>query len=482
MKSSKRAGGTRVSRRAFLRGSGGALALATLSMSGCAPSAGPPPKLRMLGITHPVGAVQRLIVQHATAAAGEAAAQLELTSLEPNDLRAKLHQSAAAGQLPDLALVGAPDVVEQAGLERTRDLHATLDRVSGLNGALLPPLRDLVASGPSLDLPPGQPTPAYGVPYYTIGSVVLARRDLVGSALPIPAPGASLSFDDLRGAAEKMTDAGGSRFGWGAPLAVGDSADQLGQVALLAAGAALFDGHGYRIVLNANDARNALAAVTRLYRTDAGQPLAPDGALDWSLTAQAEAFATGSVVQTLDFGGVYAALSDDAIRASTLALPLPSGPKGWNAGATSTHFILFGTSPAEATARHFIERVLQPDRYDALARTGQGSFIPPYAYLTKGPYWDSDPNLPVYVAATRGDPAHNYGLAALGTPAPATLAVARVRGAWLLATVLRRLILEPTNVDAAINELLTTAATLAREAPLLQPTPAPTSLPFWMPN
>ena len=434
----------------------------------------------MLGTTHPVGAVQRLIAQHFAAAGGEASVQLELTPLAANDLRAKLRASGAAGQLPDLALVGEPDVVEQAALERTRDVRDTLDQVSGLNGDLLPPLLDLVTSGPSVDHPLGRPAPAYGVPYYTMGSVLLVRRDLVGNALPIPAAGASLSFDDLRGAAEKLTDAGGGRFGWGAPLPIGDPADQVGQVALLAAGAALFDGHGYRIVLNASDARNALAAITRLYHTDGGQSLAPPEALDWSITAQAEALTGGKVVQTLDLGGVYASLTDAKVRAATLALPLPAGPKGWNAAATSTHFILFGASPAEAPGRKFVERVLQPDRYDALVQAGQGAFIPPYAYLTKGPYWDSDPNLSVYVAATRGDPARNYGLAGLGTPAPATLAVARVRGAGLLATALRRLIQEPANSDAVLSDLLTTAANLARTAPLLQPIPTPTALPFWM--
>lgn|GEM_PF-5203945 len=479
MRSFGTAGGMSESRRAFLRRTGGALALAAATLVGCAPPPTPSPRVRLLGAVHPVGAVQKLIEEHLGAAAGEAKVQLDFTPLAPNDLRAKLPVSAAAGQSPDLALVGEPDVVEQAGLERTRDLRGTLDQVTGLNGELLPPLRELVASGPFLDRPSWQPAPAYGIPYYTYGCVLLVRSDLVGSALPIPAPGTSLSFDDLRGAVVKLTDAGANRFGWGAALPIGDLTDQIGQVAFRAAGAALFDDIGYRVVLNASDAQNALAAISRLYRGDAGDALAPAGVLDWSVADQVAAFRSGRVLQTLDLGGLYPALTDPSLRQATLALPLPAGPKGWNAGATSTHFVVFATSRVADAAGRLVQRVLQPARYDALIRLGQGSFIPPYAYATKGPFWDSDPNLPVYVGATRGDPAHNYGLVGLGTPAPSTLAVARVRGAWLLANALRQLIQQPDNAPAIASDLIDRATALAQVAPLLQPTPTPVALPPW---
>jgi len=432
----------------------------------------------MLAETHPVPAVQGLLAQQARAAAREAGSALSLETMALAALRPKLASAVAAGQAPDLALVGGADSAPLAARGLSWDLRDTLDRVVGLNGELFPPLRSVATTGPFVDRPADQPVPVWAVPHASLGGAWLVRQDLLaqkGLALP-------KTFDDVRSVGAKLANAAGGTFGWGAGLPVSDAVDDLARVVLLGYGGSLFDSLGLQVTLSTDAAAAGLQALARLYHGDDGSPLAPGGAVDWSPREIQAAFAAGVVAQTIDFGGVYAGIvsSQPAVRPDTVALPPPAGPRGWFTSVPTSFLVALRTTKGPARSASLIERLLQPDRYDALVRAGQGSVVPPYAYLTKGPFWDDDPNYPAFAANARGDPARDFQFAPPGYPAPPTLPAAVVHGSGALATALRSVVSGETTPSAAASALKQRCAKLAEAALALQPIPTPTPAPFWL--
>lgn len=458
------------------------VALGALMVAGCRAGVGPssPPltDLTVLAPAHPLPTVQRTIAEQATAAAREIGARLSLQVLPLDVLRSRLPNLVAAGQPPDLALVGDADPAVLSARGWLRDLREPLDRIVGLNGDLFPPLRAVAASGSFEDRPADQPSPIRAIPYLTIGGAWLLRQDLLSrDGLPPPR-----TFDDVRAIATKLTDLSANRFGWAAGLPLDDAIDDLARVALLAYGAPTFDPLGLRVELAPDLAAAGLQAVARLYRSDDGSPLAPNGSVDWTDVETLAAFAQGKVVQTLDRGGLYARLVSDepGWRQSILALPPPAGPKGWFTSAPTRYFVAPRSGTPAGQAVSFLERLLRPERYEALARAGQGSVIPPYSYLTKRPFWDEDPNDAAYFHTARGDPARGFQFAPPGFPSPPTLPAAVVEASHVFARTLRSVVGGEASTTDAAAALKRQCEKLVAEALALQPAPSPTPAPFWV--
>jgi ABC-type glycerol-3-phosphate transport system substrate-binding protein len=423
-------------------------------------------------------AVQDLIVKQTTTAATEAGVNIAPRWLALDDLRSRLIRAIAAGQPPDLALVGSGDPALLAARGFLVNVRDALERIAGLNGELFPPLQALASAGPFVDRPPNQRAPVWAIPYTSMGSAWLVRQDLLArKSLALPK-----TFEDVRSIADKLTNQSNSAFGWTAGLPVSDAVDDLARVALLDYGAPLFDALGLRIVLNTDAAAAGIQAIANLYRRDDGSPLAPANAVDSPPSQVKVAFASGTVAQTIDFGGLYAqiTLEQPTLQKAIVALPSPSGPKGWSTSVPSTFFVVTRKGKAPDKAVAFIERLLQPDRYEALVRAGRGSVIPPYAYLTKGPFWDEDPNYPVFAANARGDPARNFSFAPLGYPAPPTLPAVMIQTSHVLANAIRAVAAGGTPSNVAVATMLEQCQRLARDAFALQPTPTSTPLPFWL--
>lgn len=457
------------------------VALPLLLAGGCraAPrAAGPPPRLTVWSQQHPVTAVQDLIAQQAATAAREVGAAAAVQSLHADDLRAKLVAAAVSGDVPDLAIVGDSDVAPLAARGLLLNVRDDLDRITGLNGDLFPPLRVVASSGPFVDPTPNQPTPAWAIPHASVGGAWLVRKDLLArQSVPLPR-----TFDDVRAAADKLTDPSAGVFGWETPLPIDDALDDLAHLALLAQGTSLFDPIGLKIQINLDAAAAGFQSVANLYRRDDGSPLAPTDAVDRSSSQVTADLVAGKVAQTIDFGGLYARILAErpSLQESVLALPPPTGPKGWFTSVPSTFLVVPRTGTAPDQTRALVARLLRPDRYDALVRAGRGSVIPPYAYLTKGPFWDEDPNYPVFFANARGDPARSFSFAPIGYPSPPTLPVAVVHASHVLAKALRRVVSGDTPAKAAAAALEQQAEKLVREALALQPTPTATPPPFWI--
>ncbi|MGH2457479.1 MAG: ABC transporter substrate-binding protein, partial [Chloroflexota bacterium] len=395
-----------------------------------------------------------------------------------DSLRARLAAVLASGQAPDLAIVGGADPAMLAARGQLIDLRDSLDRIVGLNGELFPPLRALAENGPFVDRPANQPAPAWAIPHLSVGGGWLIRQDLLARQNLAPPK----TFDDARTIALKLATASGDRFGWGSGIPIDEAGDGLARVALLAYGASIFDALGLRIALDPSAAAAGLQAVANLGRADDGSSLAPPGAVDWTPDQTAAALAAGRVAQTIDLGGVYSltVTRSPSLLGSIVALPPPAGPKGWFTSAPSTFLIVprQGRAPARAVA--IVEQLLRPARYDQLVRTGQGSVIPPYAYLTKGPFWDEDANYAAFAANARGDPARSFQFAAPGFPSPPTLPAAVIQASDALSMALRRVVTGDSSAPDAASALVTRLDALARQSLSLQPTPTPTPVPFWL--
>ncbi len=456
-------------------------AVGALATVGCRPTAatgGPPKSAMLLAVPNPVAAVNDLIGSQSAAAAKEVGVTLRVQFLPPTALRSRLASATAGGQTPDLALVGSGDSTLYAARGMLVDVRGTLDRVVGLNGELFPPLRALAESGPFVDRPTDQPAPAWAIPYLSVGGAWLARLDLLAKQ-SLTAP---RTFDDARAIAVKLADAGTSSFGWGSSLPIGEAGDGLVRALLLAYGAHLFDPLGLRSALDPSATAAGLQAMANLYRADDGSPLAPAGSADWDIDQTSGALAGGQISLTVDYGGVYARTLARApsLLGSLVALPPPTGPKGWFTSAPSTFLIVprQGRNPDRAAA--IVERLLRPERYAALTRAGRGSVIPPYAYLTKGPFWDEDANYPIFAANARGDPARSFQFAQPGYPSPPTLPVAAVLVADLLAQSQRSVVAGESSASDAAAALAARIDTVARESLALQATPTPSPAPFWL--
>ena len=410
-------------------------------------------------------------------AAEETGFALAYQALSPAALRSQLRASDAAGQFPDVvevASVDAPRLVSGGLLREVRNLY---ERIAGTNGDLFPPLLDLATAGPWADLPTYQKPPVWAIPHVSVGSAWLVRRDLLGNKT-IPPPN---TFDDFRAAAAKLTDPTASTFGWGAPLPLADVVDDLAQSTLLDFGAGLFESSGMRVAFSPDDVAAALRAFAGLYRSDSGDNYAPTGAVDWSIDDAAAAFANGQVAQSIDHGGMYARIvaATPKLRQQIRALPPPAGPKGRYTASPTTLLAVANRSRWSDLAVDFIERLLSPARYEALIRAGAGSIIPPYAYLTKSPFWDDDPNYPAFAANARGDPARNLGFATPGTPAAMTLPVAEVRAHQILATLLRSVASGRMSAADAAVALGEQSRAVARQGYALQPPATPKPNPEW---
>jgi ABC-type glycerol-3-phosphate transport system substrate-binding protein len=425
-----------------------------------------------------VDPAQRLFAQQANDAAREAGLSLQYQTLSPSSLRAQLRSSDAAGQFADVTIVASVDVPRLVARGLLREVRDTFERIAGVNGDLFPPLLDLATAGPWTDLPAYRKPPIWAIPHLSVGGAWLVRSDLLGKRV-IPPPS---TFDDFRSAADQLTDATSRTFGWGAALPLEDSIDDLAQTILLDHGAGIFESSGLRVSFSAADVEAGLKAFAGLYRADSGRSFAMPGTVEWSSADAAAAFSQGAVAQTIDTGGLYSRIVAAAPkwREQIQALPPPQGPKGRFAASPTSLFVVTRRSEVTDQAAEFVERLLSPARYEALIRAGAGSLVPPYAYLTKSPFWDDDPNYSAFAANARGDPARGFQFATPGSPAPLTLSVAEVRGRQILASVLRAVVngeLTPAEAAAGLTER---CRAVAREGYALQPPPAPTPRPEWL--
>jgi ABC-type glycerol-3-phosphate transport system substrate-binding protein len=383
----------------------------------------------------------------------------------------------AAKQFPDVGLIEGPDSVPLVAQGLLRDVRESLDRIAGVNGELFPPFRDLAIAGPFVDRPARQPAPVWAIPHLGLGTAWLIRSDLLVAAnQDVPS-----SFDGARAFAEAATDHSAKRFGWGGALPVSDAADNFVQACLLAEGATLFDGAGYRVDLNPPDAVPGLANLAALYRAEDGSLLAPPDIIGASTDDLAAALAAGRIAQTIDYGGLYARVVGDNPNIATKlrSLPFPSGSKGWFTSATTSTIVVFARRPNSDLAVRFVEALLEPKRFEQVVAAGRGAVVPPYSYLLRAPFWDQDPNYHVYAMGARGDPAQNFQFATLGQPAPLTLPVAVVRGSRLLVKVARSAIGSAQDLLVAAQSLRDQAQSLVGEAYALQPAPTPTPVPDW---
>lgn len=467
----------RITRRQLLHGS---LAFGALVAAGCrpVPSAGPAPTLNVWLARHPYAPAQATLAQQVVAAAREDGATAAIQADAGDALFARISAAVAAKQAPDVALVGSAHSAILAARGWLVEVRDVLDRVAGLNGDLFPPLRDLAGAGPFVDLAPKQKPPAWAIPAFSLGVAWLARRDLLAAkGMELPA-----SFDQVRAAVGQLSNVTAQTFGWGAALPLATGVDDLLQLALLDEGGRLFDPDGLRVVLNPADAAAALGAVAGLYRADDGSPLAPPGVVDWSSDQTEAAFAAGKTALTIDYGGSYARLvaADPKRRGTIQAFAPPAGAKARFTAAPTLLFGVFAGAGDPARGRAFVERLLQPGRYDDLIAAGQGSVIPPYAYLTKTPFWDQDANYTSFVENARGNPALNLGYATPGSPGPMTSSVALVRAGHALATALRAVALGEQSASAAASALAGRCQALATGGPALQPAPTPTPEPGWL--
>lgn len=461
-----------LTRRRFLAWS---VALGALTLSACAPSrpSGPPPVLKLLQAEVPSEPAQKVLGEEHAAAAKAVGVTLASNVLTRGNVPSTLARATAADQLPDLLLVGAADLGVLSGKGLLVDARETLDRVAGLNGDLFRPLQALAAAGPFVDRDPGQPSPAYGVPAFSIAGGWLTRKDLA-AAKGVAAP---KSFAEWQAAATKLTDPAASVAGFGARLPPDEATDSRANVVLLAHGAPLFDADGFRVSLDLTAASTAFTTLAGFFQPS----VAPAGVVDWSVAALEAAFASGHIAQMVDDGGSYGRLvrGDPRLRDIISVLPPPAGPKGWFTTADARLYLVPNRAAAER-ALALIEHVLQPSGYDRLVAAGDGAIVPPYAYVTKGPFWDQDPNYQALFVNTRGDPARSFQYANPGSPAPLTPPVALAWQNHLLADAVRSVVLQQQSPAVAAKLLRDRAASLVPAAVEQQPTPAATPEPGWL--
>src|SRR5579883_736701 len=440
-----------------------------------------PPRLTILGPTHPVPAVAALIARQVQDAGRASGVDAVWEALPSDAVRSRLKEMLAARIPVDLAIVGDPDPALLAAAGSVVDVRDTLAEVVGLNGELFPPLRDTAMAGPFADLAtPSLRRPVWAVPYASLGGAVLVRSDLLARhSIPLPR-----TFDELGAAAAALTGArgvGAPSLGWAAPLPRSDGVDDLGRVILLAHGAPLLDPLGIRVVLDQASASQGFQALQRLYALNAGGISSAPAGLNWTLSEQAQVFGNGGMAMTWDAGGLYGRLRTDypGIADQVRALPIPAGPRGWFTAVPTTFIVVFRTSRLVDAARALITHWLRPEQYDAIVRAGRGAVIPPYADLTKTPFWDEDDNYPVFVVNARGDPSRQLAYAPPGYPAPLTPPAAMIAAALVIAETARAVASGEAAPLAAAATLAQRCADLARMSLSLQPTPSPTRSPFW---
>jgi ABC-type glycerol-3-phosphate transport system substrate-binding protein len=467
----------RRSRRSILRGT---LLVGAVTIAGCrAPMpAGPPPTLTIYAQDHPVQAVQDLLASQAEAAGRDVGAKVDLQWTATDLQRARLGSQIAAKQLPDIGIVGGPDSAPLAARGVLRDVRESLDRIAGINGDLFPPFKDLATAGPFGDRPAHQPAPVWAIPHLSLGAAWLINSDALDkSGQDVPS-----SFDDCRELAKATTDPATQRFGWGGTLPSSDAADNFVQAALLAEGAALFDGAGYRVDLNPPDAVPGLGVLASLYRAENGSPLAPAGIVDWLAADVASGLAAGRLAQTIDFGGMYARIIGENPKQATRirALPFPAGSKGWFTAATTSLITVFESVAKGNLAVRLVEALLQPRRFEQVVQAGCGSVVPPYAYLMRTPFWDQDPNYIAFAAGARGDPARQFQFATLGQPAPLTLPVAAVRGGRVLVSMARSVATGDQALLQAAQAMRERTQALVLEGYAVQPVATAVPTPGWL--
>lgn len=145
----------------------------------------------------------------------------------------------------------------------------------------------------------------YATPFFTRANGHYVRRDIFEAAgLDVDAD--TETYDKMRDAALKVSDAANNVWGWGMTVNRSGDGNGLVQNVIFRYGGHLQDETGQKVTFNSPETIAGLTWLKDIYTAEQYQPMLPPGILSWTDPSNNEAFLAGQIAITQNAGTVLA--------------------------------------------------------------------------------------------------------------------------------------------------------------------------------
>ncbi len=360
-----------LSRRSFLKVTGGAIGLAALAAcaapaqpgtsgdSGSAPSA-ETPQLVYWAPQHFIEAQNEYHTESAKLAAAENGFEVEVQLFPWGDYNQKQSAAIEAGTLPD-AMLGIR-VSQQAAMGILSDVSDLFEEISASGGGFYEPdVREVTIGGKQV-----------GIPFHNEPQFFYYRQDILGPA-GYEAP--LTTIDQIVEAAMAVTDPASRMWGFGNTYGMVPDGNNFNAMLIFAFGGSLQDADG-NIVVDSPEAVQALQFSSDLLNK---YEVMPSGVTGWDDTGNNQAFLSGQLAMCYNSGSILNAMREDdpGWLESTVvgATPGVEGvtPKTYMGGSDAG---VMTSSEYPDQAKDILKGILSPERYPGNLEAASGMFYP----------------------------------------------------------------------------------------------------------
>jgi multiple sugar transport system substrate-binding protein len=345
-----------------------------------------------------------------------------------------------SGNVPDVSFFGYQEVGEFYAKGVLRD-------VSQVYAAL----QQKTAFYPSLHEPITYHGKQYAIPFWTEGTVMFVRKDLLGAAgMPLPT-----TWQQFRTAAKAVTKPEASVYGAGIGYGRGDSdAEWLTRSILWSYGGSLFNKDG-AVAVNSPQTVEAFQFIADIFLKDQSTP---PTAVNWDDSGNNKAYLSGQAAMVINPGSILWSLQHDFpdLLPKTAIMALPAGPKGAFTAGILNNLGIFTKSKNPTLAQDFIAYVLEPGWYRTWIDASAPLTTPVYTALERDPIW-AQPYNQAFPASTRE-------FHFLGYPGPYSPLAGQVFNQRLINDAFQRILVNHWPVPTAVKELEQRMNALARQA------------------
>ncbi|MCL4861009.1 MAG: extracellular solute-binding protein [Caldilineaceae bacterium] len=290
----------------------------------------------------------------------------------------------------------------------------------------------------------------YGVPFHVRSDGGWARKD-IWDAIGIDVT-ALKTYDELREACMEVSDPANEMWGWGMTVNRGGDGNWMMARILHSFGAFWVDETGQYVTIDSPETVQALEWLYDTYTNPQWERMLPPGVLSWTDPTNNEAFLGGKIAYTQNGGTVYAkAVVDQVPFVDDIIWDYPKGGPGLERffGVGSMNFLQIQGGKNPEAARELILSFFEDDAMKQVYQIATTYALPAYTDMWD---WDEITSVPNSIAQKDGalDPAGWNGIA---FPGPGT--------AWMGAVDSQNL---STDMIASVITGQATAAEAAQQA------------------
>jgi len=357
--------------------------------------------------------------------------EVEYSVVPANVLNERLAAAFEGGSPPDVFM----QVGQQAQFYITRDLIAPIPEVLEQMRAVEGGIYEGTTTPGILD---GE---IYAVPLEVDLVPMYVRTDLleeVGHDIPE-------TWEELRAAANAITDANPQIAGFGMPLSNGNDAESMIRMLVWSFGGAMFDETGTQVTWDSPETQAAYQFVADMFE----EGTIPRSTLTWDDGGNNTAYQTGRTAFTVNPPSIFQWMveNDEELLANTALTPIPVGPgeKGRSGSAVSAIvWMVSEASDNQDTAKDWLSYLFEPERYRGVIEAIGGRWVPIYPQLTQ--------SMPLFTETAAFENFHDMAASGIidGHSGPPTALSAEIWANKVVSTSLQKVLVDGESVADAV--------------------------------